>query len=467
MNLFSNKTVRHVHCIGIGGIGVSAIAEILLGRGFIVTGSDNAPSERIEYLRQLGITVYMGHQAKHVGDADVVVYTSAVSPENPELQYAVQQGLMIVKRGRLLADLMCFYQGIVITGTHGKTTTTALLSHIMLAAGEDPTYFIGGIPKSCCSPVHIGEGPAFIAEADESDASFLYMQPALAAVTNVECDHMSTYAGSEDELRQSFLMFLKHIKPDGCAVLCADDENLQTIMSQVTCRQILYGEHSDADYQITAYSQQGLDSTAQIKTPAGMVEMCLPLPGLYNVKNALAALILAVEAGMSVATCLLQLRSFAGVGRRFEAHGDAILDGRRVSVFEDYGHHPTELRVAYAAAKAAFPKRRVVMIFQPHRYTRTRDLMADFVRVLGDIDVLFLLPTYAASEAIIPSASSAALAEALESAHVDCTYIPAMNRVNDQLAALVRADDVLLFQGAGDVGALARELITQYGLSDA
>lgn len=466
MNLFSNKTVRRVHCVGIGGIGVSALAEILLRRGFDVSGSDSLDSERIDYLRLLGVVVHIGHYAESAVGADLVVYTSAVSTENPELQYAAQHGIPTVKRGRLLAELMCFYQGIVVSGTHGKTTTTAMLSHIMLAANRDPTYFIGGIPCAQSSPVHIGEGPFFIAEADESDASFLYMQPQLTAVTNIECDHMSTYAGSEDELRQSFLMFLKHVQPDGCVVLSADDDNLQQISPQITCRTAWYGEAENADYQILDYSQQGLHSVAIIQSPQGKFEIQLPMPGLYNIKNALAALILAVESGMSIDECVTHLATFGGVGRRFESHGNIKIAGHVVSIFEDYGHHPTELRVAYAAAKAAFLDRRVIMVFQPHRYTRTLDLMDEFVDALGQVETLLLLPTYAASEVAIPAASSAALARALEIAEVDCTYIDDEANIMEQLSAMTQSGDVLLFQGAGDVGMMARQLVAKFGVTD-
>lgn len=457
MNLLDDKAVRHAHFIGAGGIGVSALAELLLKKGFRVSGSDIKDSDRLQYLRVLGADIYVGHKAENITSADMVVYSSAIHDDNPELLQATKDGLRLIKRGRLLADIMQFYQGVAITGTHGKTTTTALLAHLLICADVDPTYFIGGIPHDRESPVHIGQSNVFIAEADESDASFLFMQPSLAVVTNIECDHLSTYAGSEAELQQSFLHFLRHIPNGGAAVLCADDENLQQIMPQVKCKMLTYGVAADAHYQICDYQQVGLNATATLRTPDGERSLSLNLPGLHNMKNAVAAIIIARRLGVEWEIILSALKTFSGVGRRFQAHGTIHLEQKALALYEDYGHHPTEVRETYKAAKQAFPDQRVILVYQPHRYTRTRDLMSEFIEVLGQVDHLVLLPTYAAGEEAIDGATSEDLFRALDTAH----YVT-KNDLLPLLHKYVQADDVLLFQGAGDVGSFARRIKEDY-----
>ncbi|PHQ81538.1 MAG: UDP-N-acetylmuramate--L-alanine ligase [Coxiella sp. (in: Bacteria)] len=456
MNLLDDKNVRHVHCIGAGGIGVSALVEILLKRGFSVSGSDSKESDRLSYLRSLGATMHVGHHAEHVNGAEMVVYSSAIDKQNPELQRAATTGLHLVKRGRLLADIMQYYRGIAISGTHGKTTTTALTAHILLQAGLDPTYFIGGIPCDRKSPVHIGNSKIFIAEADESDASFLYMQPKIAVVTNIECDHMSTYAGSENELRQSFLLFLKHIPEDGCAILCLDDANVQQLLPKISCAVKTYGTHKKSDYAILDYQQIGLQGRATVKTPSGVLELQLNLPGLHNIMNAVAAIVVAHQLGVSDEKIVAALKTFSGVGRRFQSHGDVDIAGKKISIFEDYGHHPTEVKATYYAAKQAFPGRRVWLVYQPHRYSRTRDLMDEFVTVLSDVEYLILLPTYAASEADIPEANSRALYAKLQQNHHARHCLDDKAAIYPLLNDIVQEGDVVMFQGAGDVGALSR-----------
>ena len=458
MNLLDDATVRHVHCIGVGGIGVSALAEILLQRGFNVTGSDVSDSERLDQLRSLGATIFVGHASEHVQQPDLVVYSSAIDDANPEFRAAIESGVRLVKRGRLLADIMQFYRSVAISGTHGKTTTTALVSHVLMTAEIDPTYFIGGIPRNARSPVHIGESDIFIAEADESDASFLYMQPTVAVVTNIECDHMSTYAGSEEELCQSFLLFLKHIPHDGCAVLCADDHNIKGMLPQLNCKVYTYGISSTADFCITKYRQQGLTGNAIIQTHQGPLEVNLNLPGLYNMKNAAAAVIVARQLGVSDSVIQAALKTFSGVGRRFQHHGFLTLNNKKLTIYEDYGHHPTEVRETYCAAQQAFAGQRIILVFQPHRYSRTRDLMSEFVAVLEKVEHLILLPTYAASETPIEGATSEALC-----AHLNCDgeKVKVIDHANvrDFLREYAQDNDIVLFQGAGDVGKLARELV--------
>lgn len=457
MSLLGDGNVRHVHCIGVGGIGVSALAEILLQRGFTVSGSDANDSERLNYLRSLGAEIFVGHKSEQLKQSDMVVYSSAIDENNPEFRSAIAAGINLVKRGRLLADIMQFYRSVAVSGTHGKTTTTALISHLLIAAGIDPTYFIGGIPCNAKSPVHIGESDIFIAEADESDASFLYMQPTYAVVTNIECDHMSTYAGSEDELRQSFLLFLKHIPRDGHAILCIDDKNIQQLLPQVTCDVISYGVSEQAQYRITNYQQQGLHGVARIVTPTGMIDVELNSPGLHNMKNAVAAIITAHRLGVSDDAIIAALKTFPGVGRRFQSHGTFTAAHNTAAIYEDYGHHPTEIRETYKAARQAFPGQRVVLVFQPHRYTRTRDLFEDFVAVLSDVDQLILLPTYAASESMIDGATSEALCARLQALGSKAIVLEQV-AVRDHLMQQLQDGDVVFFQGAGDVGKLAKEL---------
>ncbi len=457
MNLLDDINVRHVHCIGVGGIGVSALAEILLQRGFSVSGSDEQDSDRLAYLRLLGAKIFVGHKSEQVDSANMVVYSSAIHEDNPELIKAIELGVHLVKRGRLLADIMQFYRSIAISGTHGKTTTTALISHVLVSAGIDPTYFIGGILRDTDSPVHIGKGDTFIAEADESDASFLFMQPKIAVVTNIERDHMSTYAGCENELRQSFLHFLKHIPEGGLAVLCYDDDNIKQLLPQITCAVLSYGLDDSSDYIISNYHQEGLSGYATIDTPQGRVDLALNLPGLHNMKNAVATMIVAHQFGITNHSILKALNTFPGVGRRFQFHGDIRINDKTLTIYEDYGHHPTEIRETYYAAKRAFLERRIILVFQPHRYTRTRDLMSEFISVLKQVDYLILLPTYAASEDRIEGATSEALRDRLQEQGVSAQLLP-QEDVRDYLGQIATAGDIVLFQGAGDIGQLAKAM---------
>ena len=459
MNLLNGENVRHVHCIGVGGIGVSALAEILIKRGFSVSGSDVVDSDRLHYLRTLGATTFVGHERSHIGTADLVVYSSAIDSQNPELLEAMALGLPLIKRGHLLANLMQFYYGVAISGTHGKTTTTALVAHILLQAKADPTYFIGGIPLDCDSPVAIGQSDIFVTEADESDASFLYLNPKIAVVTNIECDHMDTYAGSEAALCDSFLTFLNTLPSDGTAILCLDDDNIQQFRSELLCSSLFYGVNEQADYVIMNYQQNELVGHACVKTPTETITVELALPGLHNMKNAVAAMMVAHRLGVDTNIIVQALKTFKGVGRRFQSHGTVVLNHKCVAVYEDYGHHPTEIRETYRAAKLAFPQKRVVLIFQPHRFTRTRDLMAEFVDVLSQVDYLMLLPTYAASELEIVEANSNALNAALCKTGLIPYYLDDTEKLYESLDRLVQEGDVLMFQGAGDVGKLAKGLL--------
>lgn len=456
MQQLFNQDVRRIHCVGVGGIGVSALAEILFKQGFEVSGSDVEDSERLEYLRSLGVNIFVGHDAEHVKNADVVVYSSAVREENPEIVQAKAQGAMLIKRGRMLASLMQLYKGVAIAGTHGKTSTTALLAHILVHAELDPTYFIGGIPADTQSPVRIGGGDVFVAEADESDASFLYIKPKIAVVTNLECDHMSTYAGNQAQLLQSFMDFLHQVPSDGLMVLNLDDSNIQQLMSHLTAPVLTYGQSTESDYCLSQYHQAGLTGHAKVTTLKGQVSLQLNLPGLYNMENAVAAFAVADYLGVKPALIAKAIAGFSGVARRFQCHGDVLVSNKRITIIEDYGHHPTEVEAAYRATCDAFPGRRVLMIFQPHRYTRTRDLMDEFVSVLKTVKHLVLLETYAASENEIPTASSSSLCDAIEGKNGSRPYlISNMQDFPAYLESIVREEDVVLFEGAGDIGDLA------------
>ena len=457
--LLTDDNVRHIHCIGAGGIGVSGLVELLLKRGFSVSGSDVRNSPLLDYLRSLGAKIFIGHKAEQVENADLVVYSSAINNSNPEFERAKKLGIKSVQRGHVLADIMTQYYGVAISGTHGKTTTTALAAHVLVHAGVDPTYFIGGILTQTHSSVRVGASNVFISEVDESDATFLYIKPDIAVVTNIECDHMSTYAGCEKTLNQSFLKFMLAIPHDGFAIVCGDDSNIKKLLPELQCQIKTYGVASELDYQIMSHHQKGLHGFAKVKVLDNFVDLEIPLPGLHNMKNAVAAMAIAHQLGISNANIVAALKTFPGVGRRFQSHGDVAISGKTVSIFEDYGHHPTEIRETYWATKEAFPQRRILLVYQPHRYSRTRDLMDDFIDVLGGIDHLVLLPTYAASEEKIIGATSDVLHERIQAAGKQSYYLDDKSGIYELLGRIAQEGDIIMFQGAGDVGALSRELL--------
>ncbi|MCH9644326.1 MAG: UDP-N-acetylmuramate--L-alanine ligase [Gammaproteobacteria bacterium] len=458
--LLDRKSIKRIHCIGIGGIGVSGLAEILLKRGYRVSGSDSNQTDTTDRLKALGIQVYHQHKDRQVRRADAVVYSSAIGPDNPEMQYARKHHIPIIRRGQLLAELMHLSDGIAIAGTHGKTTTTALVSHLLSDSGLDPTCVIGGILNNRNSPIHVGGLKYFVAEADESDASFLHMDPKIAVVTNIEPDHLATYDNDFECLQQSFVDFLQALPDDGLAVLCLDDPVIKKLWPKFQCHKISYGFSEGADIRMTQFHQKGLSSEFTVERQGlANITFSFNMPGKHNALNALAAIAIATHLNVSDNAIQRALAAFPGVGRRFHSHGELTVGDGKALLFDDYGHHPTEIRATLSAAREAWPDSRIVTVFQPHRYTRTRDLMPEFVESLQNTDVLLLLDVYSAGELEIPEANGAALYAAIK-AHkkLNTTFIPEINDLMSVLKTTIAPGDIVLFQGAGNVGSMATKV---------
>jgi len=455
--------VKRVHFVGIGGAGMSGIAEVLVTQGYAVSGSDLADSAVTRRLARLGATVAVGHAAANVTGADAVVVSTAVAPDNPEVVAARERGIPVVPRALMLAELMRLKQGIAVAGTHGKTTTTSLIASVLAEGGLDPTFVIGGRLLSADANARLGTGEFLVAEADESDASFLYLTPVLAVVTNIDADHMETYEHDFAKLTRAFVTFLQRLPFYGVAVVCIDDANVRAILPDVTKPLVTYGLAEDADLRAVDVVNIGgrMRFVAKAKgVPDLAVE--LALPGVHNVRNALAAIAVGREAGVANAAIAKALSEFRGVGRRFQRHGDIALEGGGTfALIDDYGHHPAEMEATLDAARASFPGRRLVLAFQPHRYTRTRDLFEDFVRVLSTVDALVLADVYPAGEAPIVAADGRALARALRVAgKVEPVFVEDVADVPATIRTLARDGDVVLTMGAGSIGATAL-LLTQ------
>jgi UDP-N-acetylmuramate--alanine ligase len=453
--------VRQVHFIGIGGAGMSGIAEVLHNLGYQVSGSDMRESAATRRLAGLGIRISIGHAAAHVVDCDAVVVSTAIRAENPELVAARARRIPVVPRAEMLAELMRFRFGIGVAGTHGKTTTTSLIASLLAEGGLDPTFVIGGLLNSAASHAQLGAGHYLVAEADESDASFLYLQPSMAVVTNIDADHLSTYQGDFERLRQTFIEFLHHLPFYGLAVLCLDDPDVRGILPEVSRPVITYGLDATADVHATDVQQAGAQThfRAHRREQADSLSITLNLPGRHNVQNALAAIAVATELGVSDANIQRALADFQGIGRRFQIAGEIATAAGTVMLIDDYGHHPRELAPTIAAARAGWPGRRLVVVFQPHRYTRTRDLFEDFVQVLSEVDVLVLCEVYAAGEAPIAGADGRALARGIRvRGQVDPVFVDDLGRLPDVLGDLLADGDLLLTLGAGDIGAAAQRL---------
>ena len=452
--------VKHIHFVGIGGSGMSGIAEVLANLGYVVSGTDIAESAAVRRLRELGIRVAIGHEAMHIAGADAVVVSSAVKPDNPEVAAAREAHVPVVPRAMMLAELMRFKQGIAIAGTHGKTTTTSLIAAVLGEAGLDPTCVIGGRLNSIGTNARLGKGEFLVAEADESDASFLYLQPVISVVTNIDSDHMETYGQDFDRLKSAFVEFLAHLPFYGLAVVCKDDEHARAIMKSVARPMVTYGIRSDAD--LRAQDVRWDAGRMRFRTAGGGVplEVTLNLPGEHNVLNALAAIAVAREVGAPDAAIAKALAQFAGVGRRFQRYGEVELaSGGRFTLVDDYGHHPAEMAATIAAARGAFPGRRLLLAFQPHRFTRTRDLFEDFVRVLSSVDALVLADVYPAGESPIVAADGRALVRAVRVAgKVEPVFVEQVALMKDAVLAAVRDGDVVVTMGAGSVSGLAPEL---------
>lgn len=450
------RRVRRIHMLGIGGSGMAGIAEVLLNLGYTVSGSDLKESAATRRLTSLGAQIAFGHDAARVEGADVVVVSTAVKEENPELAAARAARIPVVRRAEMLAELMRFRYGIAVAGTHGKTTTTSLLASVLGEAGLDPTYVIGGRLKSAGANARLGAGQYLVAEADESDASFLHLTPMIAVVTNIDADHLETYGGDFQQLRHTFVEFLQRMPFYGLAVLCFDDPVVREIAPTLGRPVISYALGAEADITAVDVVAEAGGSRFTVVLPDGAHEpMWLNLPGRHNVQNALSVIAIARELGADMDAVRRAFREFQGVGRRCESHGDVRVGNATVRVIDDYGHHPRELAATLEAIRSAYPERRLVVAFQPHRYTRTRDLFDDFCAVLAGVDVLLLTEVYAAGEAPIADADGRALARGIRArGQVQPVFVGKVAELPEALAPLLRDGDVLLGMGAGDIGTL-------------
>ncbi len=453
--------IHHIHFVGIGGSGMCGIAEVLHNLGYTVSGSDQSDSATLRRLAALGVATHLGHAAEHVAGADAVVASTAVHDDNPEVLAARERKIPVVPRAVMLAELMRLRQGIAVAGTHGKTTTTSLLASVLAEGGFDPTYVIGGRLNSAGANARLGKGEYIVVEADESDASFLKLLPVMAVVTNIDADHMDTYGHDFGRLKQAFVDFLHRMPFYGTAVLCMDDPAVREIAPQLNCPVTRYGLSDDAEVRAIDVRAVGTQMHFRVQRRNGVtlpdLDVRLNLPGVHNVRNALAAIAVATELNVGDAAILRALAGFTGVGRRFQSHGELpAADGGRFTLIEDYGHHPAEMAATIAAARGAFPGRRLVLAFQPHRYTRTRDCFEDFVQVLGSADAVLLTEVYAAGEEPIALADGRSLARAMRVAgHVEPVFVDDVALLPERIAQLARGGDVVLCMGAGSIGAAA------------
>jgi UDP-N-acetylmuramate--alanine ligase len=455
------RRIHRVHFVGIGGSGMSGIAEVMLSLGYQVQGSDLKNNAQVQRLCRLGATVFIGHDAANIADADAVVVSSAVNNSNPEVAAAREALMPVVPRAEMLAELMRFRYSIAVAGTHGKTTTTSLVASVLAEGGLDPTFVIGGRLKSADTNARLGQGEYLVAEADESDASFSHLKPMLAVVTNIDADHMSTYDGDIEKLRQSFVDFLHNLPFYGLAVVCADDAGIRAILGKIGRTVISYGIDADADVRaVDIRFNEGITTFRVLRDDRDeSLDVKLRLPGMHNVRNALAAIAVARELQISDQAVVNALGNFEGIDRRFQSLGEIRTKSGRVMLVDDYGHHPTEIAATLAAARAGWPERRIVLVFQPHRYTRTRDLLDDFASVLADADVLVLLEVYAAGETPIAGADGRAIARAVRGrGGVEPVFVESLEKLPAALQGLLADGDLLLTMGAGDIGAFAAGL---------
>ncbi len=463
------RRIKRIHFIGIGGVGMCGIAEVLLNQGYQISGSDLRQSSVTQHLINMGAEVFLGHQSENVDNVDVVVVSTAIDSSNPEIKNAMEKRIPIVRRAEMLAELMRFRHGIAVAGTHGKTTTTSLVTSILAQAKLDPTYVIGGRLNSSGTNARLGASRYLVAEADESDASFLHLQPMTSIVTNIDADHMETYGGDFGKLKQTFIDFLHNLPFYGLAVLCIDDDNVREILPQVSRQFVTYGLSEDADFRAFDIEQDGIFTSFKVKRPHGADDLVvrMRMPGVHNVLNALAAIVVAADEKVDDESIIHALENFAGVGRRFQVCAEVEctdIEGNEGSVLlvDDYGHHPREVEVTLEAIRKGFPERRLVALFQPHRYSRTRDLYEDFVRVLSEPDVLLLMDVYPAGEKPIAGAEGRALCRSIrQRGAIDPVFIERDEDIAQVLTKVLKPGDLLLTQGAGDVGNLAITLTQQ------
>lgn len=454
------RRVERIHFVGIGGAGMGGIAEVLAGESYQVTGSDIAENAMVQRLRGLGVTVFIGHAAEHIEGASVVVVSTAIDANNPEIAAAQQAGIPIVRRAEMLAELMRFRHGIAIAGTHGKTTTTSLTASILAEAGLDPTFVIGGLLNSAGTNARLGKSRYLVAEADESDASFLHLQPVVSVITNIEADHMDTYGGDFEKLKETFREFIRNLPFYGLVVMCIDCPVVRELAEERGRQVLTYGFSDDADVRASDYSQAGASCQFTLhRQGKPELQVKLNMAGRHNVLNALAAIAVAQDEGVDDIHMLSALTKFEGIGRRLQQYGEFETGVGNALLVDDYGHHPTEVAATLAAAKAAWPERRLVLVYQPHRFTRTRDLYEDFVDVLSQADVLLLLDVYAAGEEPIAGADSRALCRTIrQRGKIDPVFVSGPEELPGVLADVLADQDLVLTQGAGSVGALSRQL---------
>jgi len=454
--------VKNIHFVGIGGSGMSGIAEVLINLDFTVSGSDLAVNATTQRLTAFGATVYQGHTAENLGNADVVVVSSAVNEENPEVKAARAKNIPVVPRALMLAELMRFRQGIAVAGTHGKTTTTSLIASILAEAGMDPTFVIGGKLEAANTNAKLGTGEYIVAEADESDASFLHLTPVMAVVTNIDQDHMDTYEHSFDKLKSAFVEFLQQLPFWGMAVVCIDDANVREILPRVTKPVMTYGFSESAKVRAVNVRADDGKMHFTVQRINGVItefDVTLNLPGNHYVLNALAAIAIASELDVPDVAIIKALKEFKGVGRRFERYGEIPCSaGGTFTLIDDYGHHPVEMQAVIAAARAAFPNRRLVMAFQPHRYTRTRDCFEDFVRVLSSADAVLLTEVYSAGESSIVAADTRSLIRSIRVAgKVEPLFVETTDELPEAILNMLKTDDVVIVMGAGSIGHVAEK----------
>ena len=460
--------IHHLHFIGIGGSGMSGIAEVLLNLGYRVSGSDLQAGAATQRLAALGAKILLGHEAANITGADAIVVSTAVRADNPEVVAARSAGVPIVPRAQMLAELMRLKQGIAVAGTHGKTTTTSLIASILGEGGLDPTFVIGGRLNAAGANARLGKGDFLVAEADESDASFLRLSPVISVVTNIDADHMETYGHDFGKLKQAFVDFLERLPFYGVAVLCTDDPTVNEIMPQVTKQIVRYGLNETANIRaedVRADNGRMHFTAVRVNGSISRLPITLNLPGVHYVQNALAAIAVATEVGVADDAIVKALSEFRGVGRRFQRYGELPLPkGGAVTVIDDYGHHPVEMTATIAAARGAFPGRRLVLAFQPHRYSRTRDCFEDFVQVLGTVDTLLLTEVYAAGEAPVVAADGRALTRAIRvAAKVEPQFVESVGDLPAALIDTLQEGDVLLTMGAGSIGGTAAKLFETVG----
>jgi len=453
--------VKHIHFVGIGGAGMSGIAEVFVNLGYQVSGSDLMKNAVTQRLAKLGIKVYAGHASEQIAGADVVVTSTAVKPDNPEVIAAKNKNIPVVPRAMMLAELLRLRSGIAIAGTHGKTTTTSLIASILAAADMDPTFVIGGKLEAAGCHAKLGSGEFIVVEADESDASFLYLQPMLAVVTNIDADHMETYGHDFSRLKQTFVDFVQHLPFYGMAVVCMDDANIREVMPSITKPITTYGLSQEAQVRATDIRQERhrmkFTAIVGVNGSARKLEITLNIPGLHNIQNALAAIAVANEIGVPDAAIVKALSEFKGVERRFQQYGEIRLSTQKsFTLVDDYGHHPAEMEATIKAARGAFPGHRLVVAFQPHRYTRTRDVFEGFTRVLSQADVLLLTEVYPAGEESIVAADSKSLARSIRvQGKVEPIYIEEVDDLPDAILDIVQDGDIVLVMGAGSVAKVA------------